>query len=417
MGNRVAKLESPSEFVTIDHVDPPYRPIVDPATGQPLHVCGYKDLLVDHSCAAGELWWESELEPDLNLRPRYAACKTRDMKDGVACDMNAGFPNVQSCQYHTCSTVLPEVDCKKFVIKKLIGSNDPNQYAKATLTVNPKAYDGRKYSCTYKTSEIGSSCEVATEFTQDAKEALGLLPYDEWYDNATMNVLCSKRAPPSACPARPDGSEWPKDENGDPICSQLLACPLCNSWAMSTHPSASTEADNIMKEWCREHPTDPSCSCVRCMDDPLYRKIQEGLINMPLPGCWWKGCMDKNMTYNLVPAKDRSAEYCPPVFCANIINVLGGDIDIGTLNMSVSCEAGGDECTLDCGSHGRCTLDTENVPSCVCDVGWEGSRCEIQTTPPDDGAKLKKAAVVAAVSGVALVGVFLIASAFRKSKK
>jgi hypothetical protein len=468
MGNRIAR--SASDSVTINHVDPPYRPIMDPVTGQPLHVCGYKDLLVDHSCAAGELWWESELEPDMNLRPKYAACKTRDMKDGVACDMNAGFPNVQPCQYHTCSTVLPEVDCKKFVIKKLIGSNDPNQYAKATLTVNPKAYDGRKYSCTYKTSEIGSSCEVATEFTQDAKDVIGLNPYDEWYDNATMNVLCSKRAPPSTCPIRPDGTEWPKDENGDPICSQLFGCDLCNAWAQSTIPGAAQESDAIMQEWCNANPKDPACNCIRRMDDDLYRTVQAGLVNMPLAGCWWKGCMDKKLQYNLVQSADRSAKDCPKVYCANIIQVTGGTVDIGTVNMSVSCEAGpdddplscspecgshgtcvpgglsgkgtcrceagwkgadcsvpdvtpppDDECTLDCGAHGHCSLDLDDTPVCACDDNWEGVKCDQKedVPPPDDSdkkAKIKKVVAIAAVSGVALVGVFLIASAFRKSR-
>lgn len=475
MGNRIAR--SAADSVTVNHANPSYRPVKDPATGQPLHVCGYKDLLVDKSCAAGELWWESKLEPDLNKRPEIESCKTRDMSTGFTCDTRGGFPSVEGCQYHTCSTVRPSEDCKQYLLKSVIGTPNPDSYASVSVSVENTRYDDRKYSCTYKTSEIGSKCEIATEFTQDAKEVLGLLPYDEWYDNATMNVLCSKRAPPSTCPDRPDGTEWPKDEYGDPICSQILACPLCNSWAMSTHPGATTEADNIMKEWCKVNPTDPACNCVRCMDDPLYRQIQEGLVNMSQPGCWWKGCMDKNMTYNLVPAKDRSAKDCPLVYCANIINIIGenNDFDVGTLNMSVACSAGGDEdaprcspvcgkhgtcvaggtetkgngtcrceagwkgadcsvpdvtpppdgeCELDCGEHGHCALDLDDNPVCACDDNWEGVKCETKQDlpPPDDDddaakkAKLKKIAVIAAASGVALIGVVLIASAFRKKK-
>lgn len=434
MGNRIARAGAPQGTVYFDMpatetTSLPYRPAVD-SFKRPLKLC------TQFACAPSEVWWEEAYQSS------YDGCQNRENTDG---EQSAEMATA----YHTCSKV-DVGDCPILAGKVQAVS------AEAT---NPKSYDGRRIRCHYSTDQVANKCQAATEFAQRKKRGDNIPEYENWFDADTMNALCSTRAEPSSCPKNPAGDSE-KDGNG-PICGEMIACPLCKSWALSNWAGAETQSDNIMQKWCDAHPKDPSCQCVKRMDDPLYRQIQASLKDLPLAGCWWKGCMDKKMEYDLVQSADRSAKECPKVYCANIIEITGGEVDIGKVNMSIQCDGEGIQCkpkcgthgactvspnggtvckceagwkgvdctvpdvapppdhmcTFDCGAHGQCSFDLDGDQTCACHDGWEGVSCDKQKNlpptpppPPVSPKDLKRMALTAAAAGLAVAGVLVLAS-------
>jgi hypothetical protein len=375
----------------------PYRPAAN--TLETLRICADAKDGVDISCASDELWWE---EHALNHGPGGGHCDNRSGSEG-----RIGGEWV-SPDYHTCSKVLA-TDCPV-----LAGGVAPTRAAAA----NPGAYDGRRVRCFYNVKQLGESCEASTEFTARRKEGDHTLQLnDEWFSPDVMNTLCASRADPKTCPKHPIGT-FPSDTSG-PVCSEMIACPLCKAWALSKWPGAATQSDTMMQLWCESHPNDPSCRCIRRNDDPLYQKLisTPQLVLPAKAGCWWKGCADKQIQYDLVQSGDRSYEGCPTVYCANIINQSGGELDLGNVDMSINCQPGGDSdptvCIPECGSHGRCVGN-----SCLCDSGWTGPTCDTEKDddkPEDDDTK-RNAIIIAGALAAAALSIGFVVVALKKSK-
>ncbi|MFZ9886092.1 MAG: hypothetical protein ACO3JL_01215, partial [Myxococcota bacterium] len=67
--------------------------------------------------------------------------------------------------------------------------------------------------------------------------------------------------------------------------------------------------------------------------------------------------------------------------CAYVARADGSPCDDGSpCTVSSSCVGGICEGVSLCGSHGECVVGAAGAPSCICDAGWTGPQCEIQTT-------------------------------------
>jgi hypothetical protein len=308
-----------TSFVTVNP-ELPNRPALD-TDGSELKVCAY-NLPPDQNfgmCNADEVYWEQVPIGDKDKE----MCYTRDKKQGAACENYTGR---QFCTYHTCSKVTPD-DCPVLP--------DGVKAVKATAA-NPNFYDGHKISCSYRVSDLAKSCKAATQFASYKKQELGLQTFDNWFDPAVMNAMCLRQeTDPSVCPLQ---SQDYKDSSGNAVCSTMLTCDLCKEWANSNWANAKTQSDNLITQWCGAHPGDPSCGCVNKVNDDVYVKTQQ--ITPAPPGCWYKACVDKNFVKDLVKSDDRTWGNCPTMLCQNVLQVLGGEVDINQLNMKINCSGG-----------------------------------------------------------------------------
>ena len=312
-------------FVLQNGSDLPQRTVMDPRNpNQPLQVCSFSIAptpISYYSCAEDEVYWE----PSPLGGNRGNGCVSRDLSYGANCV--APYPP-EVCMYHTCSKVTVD-DCP------IIGNGI--KATKATAA-NPQMYDGHKVSCSYKVSDVASSCEAAADFDRYKKEELGLQTHDNWFEPAVMNKLCAGREiDTDLCPAQ---SKTFVDADGKPICSKMLTCLECKEWANSTWPGADVQSDNIMKQWCEDsaHKNDPACKCYYRATDKIYLELQSKLPARA--GCWYKSCVDQDFVQDLVTSDVRQHTVCPTTICQNVIDVLGGNIDINTLNMEINCTGG-----------------------------------------------------------------------------
>lgn len=309
MGNKVPRME-PTVSFDVEYEKLPYRPVMDAGTGKALRVCE------DFACDRDEVVWEAE---DIKSTSLY--CSNRAGTEDLLPGESSYF------KYHTCSKVTCE-DCPV-----LGGMVEPL----SAIPLLSDKYDAkRRIRCSYDRGQLAASCAAATEFGAYKKKELKLQPFDNWFDSDTMNILCAGST--SDCPKH-TGGIFPTNEDGDKVCSQLVGCRLCKTWALSKNKEVTEQSDNMMIAWCDDHPTDPSCRCIKRMQDPLYQQLIKipGFIWPPNAGCWWHNCADSQLEQDLVPSTERRDTGCPTSYCADIFIASGGTVDMNELNQHTSC--------------------------------------------------------------------------------
>ena len=411
------------------------------------------------ACKPDAVWWESILRPRGPDQPGCNVPLTNQVKvysSSIAIPVDQ---QEKDERFHTCS---------KVSVGRCPVLTDETGSISATRAVpcDPTKYDGRCVRCFYDAAKVARSCKMIEQYGQQKKEEVGCHPYNatsgscepftSWFDDELMNRYCSTRGDPKLCPTHPGAKDFPTDASGR-ICSSMLTCPMCKQWALSKSAAASQQTDNLIDQWCRDHPTDPSCGCQRLMTDDykLYSAMQA--VTAAKPGCWYTPCIDKGFETDLVKSDMRTWSDCPKVICTNQVIIDGSTVDIKDLNQSIYCSADPDaptcspvcgvhgrcdkksdgttycvcaagwkgancstpdvapppdRCTLDCGTHGHCFSDTE----CSCQPGWTGSKCDVEEVNPEPTPAekdWKKIAIVAGGSIVAIAGVVIILKSLR----
>lgn len=274
----------------------------------------------EQPCPTGMVWWDpAGSTSDL-------CCKLNMSHPGEMVDMHC--ESTYKYKNHRCVALLPSVDCPIF---------GPAVASKAAAVDSTKY--NRNYTCTYDTSQLAATCAAATGYTNYIREQKG----DHfWFDDDLMYSMCSKRADPGSCPDKASGY---KDANGI-ICSNMIACPLCQEWAASNQATATGMklGDQVMKAWCAEHSTtaspetgDPACQCINRDYMSIVQKMQGAKIADPL--CWFTPCVDHQLKRYLVPS-DQRAPSCPDSICTQVIDFAGNQ-GIETEDMQQYMNCGG----------------------------------------------------------------------------
>lgn len=277
--------------------------------------------------------------------------------------------------------------------------------------LTPNKYDNqRRVTCSYAKEQLASSCAAATDWTNRRREELadadGKIkgkPMGLWFDDDLMKDLCSRRAPDGeGCPE--SNNEY-VDADGKPICSNLIACPLCRKWG--AYADESLYSNDIIDSWCGSHfdvkkfddvrVSDPSCRCYNIHKKPgLSDKTAD-------PRCWYGPCQDREFMTSLVPSHVRSTKdlSCPENICTQIINAEGaGIVDIDDVTFVMQCGDKDDD-------------DEPNPP-------------KPPTPKPDDGdiknpwdqlTKAQRVGMLVGVGAVTAGGAFLIYKSLKMNKQ
>lgn len=227
----------------------------------------------------------------------------------------------------TSSCVNPDQPCPKF------GSQAGAMIGSAT--------EPKKYSCNYDGDAIARSCADTSAYIEYYREAQKN-PFA--FDDRFMRAMCAQRAKPESCP---DKESKYLDAEGKPICSNMVACPMCQEWAASSTSTAIGMglADQAMKEWCNGHSipsaaedqtvSDPACLCINRDYTPIMQKMQT--VKMVDPLCWYKPCVDRQLKRYLVPSDQRKPS-CPDNVCTQIVDMAHNKgVSIDDMNQYMNC--------------------------------------------------------------------------------
>lgn len=251
----------------------------------------------------------------------------------------------------------------------------------------------REIRCSYDIWDLTADCSAVTDWLERRREDLvdptgkliNGLPKSQWYEDTVMAALCNRQGPSADCPTT---SAMFKDTNGNQICSNYTACPICRAWATKTVNGANA-ADKYMDYWCADSEkgglvdlvnfnnpakSNPECKCKRVGDLP---KISD--VGAPA-ACWYGPCNDWTFERYLVPSAVMSIDkknQCPANMCSVWFNLQDSkNIDIESITIG------------DCGSK-NCS-DATSPDRCMgpdCEWCTPVSKCVKTGTcfKPDDG--------------------------------
>jgi hypothetical protein len=210
---------------------------------------------------------------------------------------------------------------------------------KSVSLTNPGKIGDRSVTCTYDMTMIAQDPE-ATEYY--IKQQRNLRNDQTYFDDSVMRAMCSlPSSDPSKCPAI-SKKYTAGVAGGSVVCSNMLALPLCKSWANTA--SGGVIADEIMQKWCDDHvhndmplddtKSDPTCACWKRMLNPKFDRFEQ----MPVDaGCWYKPCVDQTMETYMVPSKNRNAK-CDNTVCTQVTNFINnGSVKIDDMKQDLAC--------------------------------------------------------------------------------
>lgn len=197
--------------------------------------------------------------------------------------------------------------------------------------------EGRVVSCIYDMEAVSKDAEATRQWLEQERKTR---QEPNWFDDEIMKKMCSQRAEYFNCP---EISSTYKDDNGRPICNNMISNQLCKDWAET--PTGKPIADSVMNVWCKEYKddkqpldpvlSDPTCRCINRYLDPKWKELQP--VMGADVGCWFLPCTDQQLAEQQVPSNTRH-QSCEGNRCI-IFNKFVNDhqIDISDMHQYIQC--------------------------------------------------------------------------------